>query len=148
MSRHYANAAWDGTLKEGKGRYTLKSNGYQGSLTFSSRFGDDRSASSPEELIGAALASCFSMALSGDIERAGFTPQKIETSAEILLAKTDKGFSVSEILLRTLGRVKGMEREKFVNLAEKAKENCPVARALTGTSIRLEAQLVEVTHAG
>lgn len=143
MSKHYANANWEGNLKDGKGKYTLKASGYQGGVTANSRFGDDRTASSPEELIGAALASCFSMALAHDLDSSGFTPQKVETSAEVQIAKTDSGFGITEILLRSIGRVKGIEKEKFLEIAEKTKSSCPVSKALTGTNIKLEAQLVD-----
>lgn len=142
MSKHYANANWEGNLTKGKGKYTLKTSGYEGNLNFSSRFEDDKSASSPEELIGAALASCYSMALAHALDQAGNTPEKIETSAEVTLSKSPEGFSISEILLRTKGKVSGITKEKFREAAEKTKSGCPVSRALTGTNIRLEAELV------
>jgi osmotically inducible protein OsmC len=142
MSKHYANAKWEGNLVKGKGQYTLKTNGAQGNLSFSSRFEDDKSASSPEELIGAALASCFSMALSHALDKAGFKPEKVETSAEVTLGKSDAGFSISDILLKTKGKVGGVDKAKFLEIAEEAKKGCPVSRALTGTKISLEAQLL------
>jgi osmotically inducible protein OsmC len=142
MSKHYANANWEGNLTKGKGKYTLKTNGYEGNLNFSSRFEDDKSASSPEELIGAALASCYSMALAHALDQAGNTPEKIETSAEVTLSKSPEGFSIAEILLKTKGKVSGITKEKFREAAEKTKSGCPVSRALTGTNIRLEAELV------
>lgn len=141
MSKHYANANWEGNLTKGKGKYTLKSSGYEGNLSFSSRFEDDKSASSPEELIGAALASCYSMALSHALDQAGNTPERIDTSAEVTLNKSAEGFSISEILLKTKGRVSGITNEKFREIAEKTKTGCPVSRALTGTNIKLEAEL-------
>ena len=140
MSKHYASASWDGNLVKGNGKYTLKTSGYQGSLNFSSRFEDDKSASSPEELIGAALSSCFSMALANDLDKAGSPSEKIETTAEVSLAKGSEGFSITEILLKTKGTVKGVEKSRFLEIAEKTKQNCPVARALK-TNIRLEAEL-------
>ena len=73
MSKHYANASWEGNLIKGRGKYTLKTSGYEGNLRFSSRFEDDKTASSPEELIGAALASCYSMALAHALDQAGNT---------------------------------------------------------------------------
>jgi osmotically inducible protein OsmC len=142
MSKHYANAHWEGNLVKGNGKYTLKTNGMQGNLSFSSRFEDDKSASSPEELIGAALASCFSMALSHALDKAGFKPERIETSAEVSLGKTDAGFSISDILLKTKGKVGGVDKAKFLEIAEEAKKGCPVSRALAGTKINLEAQLL------
>lgn len=142
MSKHFANAHWEGNLPRGSGKYTLKSSGHEGSIKFSSRFEDDKSASSPEELIGAALASCFSMALSHDLDQAGHTPERIETEAEVILAKSGDGFLITEILLKTRGKVKGMEKKQFQESAGKAKENCPVSQALTGVNIKLEAELV------
>lgn len=142
MSKHYANANWEGNLLQGRGKYTLKTSGYQGNLNYSSRFEDDKTASSPEELIGAALASCYSMALANALDKAGNKPEKIETSAEVTLSKTDAGFTITEILLKTKGRVRGLENEKFLKIAEKTKESCPVSKALTGTKIKLEAELV------
>ncbi|HLN20179.1 MAG TPA: OsmC family peroxiredoxin [Bacteroidales bacterium] len=143
MSKHYANANWEGNLKEGKGKYTLKSSGHQAAVTFNSRFGEDKTASSPEELIGAALASCYSMALAHDLDSSGFTPIKIETSAEANLDKTDNGFGITEIVLKTTGRVNGVDKAKFLEIAERTKNNCPVSKALRATNIRLEAQLVQ-----
>ena len=142
MSKHYANANWEGNLVKGSGKYTLKTSGYEGKIKFSSRFEDDKSASSPEELIGAALASCYSMALAHALDQAGNTADKIETSAEVTLGKSVDGFSISEILLKTTGKVKGIEDKKFQEIAEKTKSGCPVSKALTGTIIKLEAVLV------
>jgi osmotically inducible protein OsmC len=142
MSKHYANANWEGNLVKGSGKYTLKTSGYEGKIKFSSRFEDDKSASSPEELIGAALASCYSMALAHALDQAGNTADKIETSAEVTLGKSVDGFSISEILLKTTGKVKGIENKKFQEIAEKTKSGCPVSKALTGTIIKLEAVLV------
>lgn len=142
MSKHYANANWEGNLVKGSGKYTLKTSGYEGKLNFSSRFEDDKSASSPEELIGAALASCYSMALAHALDQAGNTADKIETSAEVTLSKSTDGFAISEILLKTTGKVRGIENKKFQEIAEKTKSGCPVSKALTGTTIKLEAVLV------
>jgi lipoyl-dependent peroxiredoxin len=142
MSKHLANAQWEGNLLKGKGKYRLNTSGYEGSLNFSARFEDNRDASSPEELIGAALSSCFSMALSHALDQAGFIPVKVETAAEVTLKKGDGGFAITEILLKSKGNIEGIENEKFQEIAENAKKNCPVSKALTGTSIRLEAELV------
>lgn len=144
MSKHLANANWEGNLKEGKGKYRLGSNGYEGTVKFSSRFEDDKSASSPEELIGAALASCFSMALANELDKAGHKPANIETSSEVILSKTSEGFSIVEIQLKTKGNVEGIEKNKFLEIAEKTKSSCPVSRALTGTQIKLQAELVNI----
>ena len=142
MSKHFAEAQWEGTLVKGKGQYKLKTSGYEGGVNFSSRFEDDKSASSPEELIGAAHASCFSMAFAHALDTNGFEPVKIETHAEVTLAKQGEGFAISEVLLKTKGEVKGIDEKKFQEIAGQAKENCPVSKALSGTSIKLEAKLV------
>jgi osmotically inducible protein OsmC len=142
MSKHYANANWGGNLLKGSGKYTLKTSGYVGNLKFTSRFEDDKTASSPEELIGAALASCYSMALAHALDQAGSPSEKIETSAEVTIAKVGEGFGITEILLKTTGKVKGIENAKFQDIALKTKSGCPVSKALTGTTIKLEAVLV------
>jgi lipoyl-dependent peroxiredoxin len=141
MSKHYANASWEGTLAQGNGKYTLKTSGYEGKVKFSTRFEDDKSASSPEELIGAALSTCFSMALALALEKAGHKPENTDTEATVTLSKTGDGFSITEILLKTRSTVPGIDQGKYLEIAEKTKSTCPVSRALTGTNIVLEAEL-------
>ncbi len=142
MTKHYASARWEGNLIKGKGKYLLKTSGYEAGYSFTTRFEDDRKLSSPEELIGAAHASCFSMAFSHGLDQAGFTPNSVETLAEVTLAKTDAGFAITEILLKTRGEVPGISPEKFIEIANEAKEGCPVSKALKAVSIKLEADLV------
>jgi len=142
MSKHFASAYWEGNLPNGKGQYKLNTSGYEAAVNFTSRFEDNKSASSPEELIGAALASCFSMALSHALDQAGHTPTKIDTSSEVTLSKVEGGFGITEILLKSKGIVEGIEKSKFLEIAEDAKKNCPVSKALTGTTIKLEAELL------
>ncbi len=142
MSKHYANARWEGSLINGKGKYTLRTSGYEGSLTFKSRFEDDKTASSPEELIGAAHAGCFSMALSHALDQGGFTPETVETEAVVTLSKNEGGFSIESILLKTRCKVKGLDKDKFMEFANGAKEGCPVSKALTSVNIGLEAELL------
>jgi lipoyl-dependent peroxiredoxin len=141
MSKHYADASWQGNLIKGSGSYTLRTSGYNGKLSFSSRFEDNKENSSPEELIGAAHASCFSMALAHALDQQGFKVQKIETSAEVTLSKSDAGFSISEVLLKTSVNAEDIDHDKFHEIANEAKNTCPVSRALTGTSVKLEAEL-------
>jgi lipoyl-dependent peroxiredoxin len=141
MSKHYAHAHWEGNLPEGEGKYTLKTSGYEGLLNFSSRFEDSKKASSPEELIGAAHASCFSMAFAHALDQAGYKPEKIETAAEVTLAKAGESFAITEILLRTKGKVPDIEMQKFERIANDAKENCPVSKALKMVNIKLEVAL-------
>lgn len=142
MSKHYASAFWDGNLPEGSGKYKLKTSGHEESVRFSTRFEDDKSASSPEELIGAALSSCFSMALANDLDQAGHNPEKIETEAEVNLTNTGDGFLITEILLKTKGKVQDIKEAKFLEIARKTKESCPVSQALKGLNIKLEAKLI------
>jgi len=141
MSKHFAKAIWKGNLPKGNGTYTLQSSGYEGSINFQSRFEDGKD-SSPEELIGAALASCFSMALSHALDQDGATPESVKTEAEVTLAKTGDSFSITEIFLKTKGKVPGIEAEKFKNMAREAKDTCPVGRALQTVHIKLEAELL------
>ncbi len=142
MSKHYSHAQWQGNLTEGKGQYILKTSGYKGQLSFSSRFEDNKEASSPEELIGAAHASCFSMALAHGLSQEGFKSEKIETDAEVILSKAGDGFEISEITLKTTGKVSDISAQKFEEMAKVAKENCPVSKALKGVKIKLEAKLL------
>ncbi len=142
MSKHLANATWNGNLAKGNGKFQLKTSGYKGAYSFTSRFEDDKSSSSPEELIGAAHASCFSMALAHALDQSGFKTEEISTEAEVTLDKTGDGFSITEIMLKTKGKVAGISKEKFLEIANDAKENCPVSKALKATTINLEAELV------
>jgi osmotically inducible protein OsmC len=142
MSKHYASASWEGNLIKGNGRYKLQTSGHEGGYSFITRFEDDKKLSSPEELIGAAHASCFSMAFSHGLDQAGFTPESVETTAEVTLAKTDAGFAITEILLKTRGKVNGISKEKFLEIAQGAKEGCPVSKALKAVTIKMEAELV------
>jgi lipoyl-dependent peroxiredoxin len=142
MSKHFASARWEGNLSKGQGKFVLKTSGYEGKYKFTTRFQDDKDQSSPEELIGAAHASCFSMAFAHDLDQAGFTPESIETEAEVSLEKTEGGFSITGILLKTKGKVADIPREKFLEIANGAKKNCPVSRALEAVEISLEAELI------
>jgi len=142
MSKHFASAIWNGNLIKGNGHFKLKSGRYEGSYSYTSRFADDKTSSSPEELIGAAHASCFSMALSHVLDQSGFKPETIETEAEVTLTKTGDAFSITEILLKTKGKVAGIGKERFLEIANDAKENCPVSKALKVPVINLIAELV------
>ncbi len=142
MSKHFASARWDGNLAKGNGSYGLKTSGYKGSYRFSTRFEDDKNASSPEELIGAAHASCFSMAFAHDLDQSGFKPESIETEAEVTLSKSEGGFAIKDILLKTRGKVSGIGKDEFLEIADKSKNNCPVSKALKGVTISLNAELL------
>jgi osmotically inducible protein OsmC len=136
-----AEAVWEGALLQGKGTMKLGSGAYQGPYSFQSRMADGP-GTNPEELIGAAHAGCFSMALSAVLGKSGQTPRRINTSAEVQFDKVGEGFKITAIRLRTEGDVPGMTEAAFKEAAESAKKNCPVSQALTGTRIELDARLV------
>ncbi len=142
MSKHLASARWEGNLLAGKGKFTLKTNGYEGGYSFPSRFEDSKALSSPEELIGAAHASCFSMALSHELDQAGYKPESVDTEAEVTLDKTEGGFAITRILLKSRGKMAGIDKKKFLEIANNAKQNCPVSKALKAVTIELDAELI------
>ena len=135
-----ASAVWEGNLKEGHGTVKLGSGAYEGQYSFGSRF-EEGTGTNPEELIGAAHAGCFSMALSAGLGRAGFTPTRVATTAKVHLEKGDAGFSITRIELETEAAVPGIDESTFQEQAETAKANCPVSKALAGAQISLNARL-------
>jgi osmotically inducible protein OsmC len=135
-----ASAQWEGDLKSGKGTMALGSGAFQGAYSFASRFEEGR-GTNPEELAGAALAGCFSMALAHLLAQKGHSPEKILTDARVNLAKTDEGFEISSVQLNTRAQVPGVDEKTFQALAGEAKQGCPMSRALAGTQIVLEAVL-------
>ncbi|AOY58229.1 MULTISPECIES: OsmC family protein [Desulfococcus] len=140
MPKRSAQARWEGTLQQGKGTIALGSGAFEGSYSFATRFGD-APGTNPEELIGAAHAGCFSMALSMLLEKAGHPPKEIRTQAEVTIDKVGDGFKITRIDLTTQAEVPGITAEAFQKQAEAAKEGCPVSQALAGTSINLKAEL-------
>lgn len=141
MLKRQSEGIWEGTLKDGKGTMVIGGTGFEVDYSFPSRF-EDGSGTNPEELIGAAHAGCFSMALSHLIEEAGFKPNKISTRAIVHLNKSESGFSIDKIELDTEAQIPGISAEQFTENAEAAKANCPVSRALAGVKITLKADLV------
>lgn len=134
-----ATAHWEGSLKDGKGQVSLDSSGvgtYE--VTWPSRAEEPEGRTSPEELIAAAHASCFSMALSHGLSGAGNTPESIDTSAEVSF---QAGTGITGIKLAVRARVPGLTEEQFRAAAQDAKENCPVSKALAATPIELDAAL-------
>ena len=141
MPTRKANAVWKGTLKEGQGTMKLSSGAFEGSYSFKSRF-EEGNGTNPEELIGAAHAGCYSMALSAGLAGDGYTPESVETNAEVKLEKDDGGFSIKEIQLNTEAKIPGIDEDTFNKHAEDAKKGCPVSKALAGVEIKLNAKLV------
>ena len=141
MPARTAEAEWKGSVTEGAGTMKLGSGAFEGKYSFKTRF-EDGVGTNPEELIGAAHAGCFSMALSAQLGRAGFTPSRIHTTAKVHLVKAADGFAISEIDLDTEAEVPGITPEAFQEQAEGAKKGCPVSKALSGVDIKLNAKLV------
>ncbi len=137
-----AEALWEGNLKKGKGKMKLGSGAFEGNYSFASRF-EQGPGTNPEELIGAAHAGCFSMALAMILEQAGYTPEHIHTIAKVHIDKAGEGFKITTIELDTEGSVPGIDENTFKEKAETAKKGCPVSAALSGTEIRLHAKLAE-----
>jgi|SRR5690606_21771613 len=136
-----SDAKWEGTVTEGSGTMKLGSGAYEGAYSFNSRFGDDTKATNPEELIAAAHAGCFSMALAAGLGKAGHNPVSVETKASVHLEKGDDGFSIPRIDLVTVAEVPGISNEEFQTFAKSAKEGCPVSKVLAGAEITLDASL-------
>lgn len=135
-----ANAVWEGSLKEGHGTVALGSGAFEGRYSFGSRF-EEAGGTNPEELIGAAHAGCFSMALSAGLGRAGFTPKRVATSAKVHLEKVGEAFKITRIELDNESEIPGIDESTFREHANKAKETCPVSQALAGVEITLNARL-------
>jgi osmotically inducible protein OsmC len=141
MSVANADAVWEGGLKDGKGTMKLGSGAFNGAYSFRTRF-EGAPGTNPEELIGAAHAGCFSMALSAGLGKSGFTPTRIHTTAQVHLEKVGEGFKITRIQLKTEAQIPGIDEKTFKEHAEGAKKGCPVSQALAGTQIELEARLV------
>ena len=141
MVERKAEAEWQGDLRSGKGRLSLGSGAFSEAYSFPSRF-ENGEGTNPEELIGAAHAGCFSMALSAGLSAAGKAPERIHTTASVQLEKQGQGFAITRILLKTEAKVPGIDEAAFQEQARTAKENCPVSKALAGTRIELDAKLV------
>jgi osmotically inducible protein OsmC len=142
MPKRTADARWEGSLQDGQGTMRLGTGAYEGAYSFQSRF-EEGEGTNPEELIAAAHAGCFSMALSGALGKAGYVPESVETTATVRLEKVGDGFGITRIDLATRARVPGIDRGEFERQAEGAKNGCPVSKALAAVeTIELEAELV------
>ena len=137
-----ASAHWEGDLKSGKGTLTTPQSGLLDGTRygFNSRFGEEK-GTNPEELIAAAHAGCFTMALSAKLTEAGHPPQALDTTAEVDLSM-EGGPTMSAIRLKTRARIPGIDDARFRAIADDAKQNCPVSKALSAVPITLEAELI------
>ena len=136
-----ATATWQGGLRDGKGQFNAKSGSFQGSYSFSTRF-EGAKGTNPEELMAAAHASCLSMALSAELEKAGTPAKRITTTASATIDKVANGFRITRMRLEVRGEVPGVDQAGFAKAAEAAKEGCPVSQALKGNiPFELDARL-------
>jgi osmotically inducible protein OsmC len=135
-------AIWNGRVPDGAGCVSLASGVFEGPYSFGSRF-EEEAGTNPEELLGAAHASCFSMALSLLLTEAGLTPTRIRTVAKVRIERSGNGFAITHIALATEGEVPGLDARTFAAHAEVARRACPVSKALAGVDISLTASLTE-----
>jgi osmotically inducible protein OsmC len=141
MATRTGIAEWRGDLKGGSGTFTVASGLFEGQYSFSTRF-EEEPGTNPEELIGAAHAACFSMALSDILAEAGHAPESVKTTANVHLGSSEAGPTITRIDLVTEGSVPGIDQQQFAEYAEQAKEGCPVSRALASVpEMTLDARL-------
>jgi osmotically inducible protein OsmC len=141
MPTRTATANWQGGLKGGTGKFEGESGAIAASYSFGTRF-EQAKGSNPEELLAAAEAACFSMALSAQLEKMGKTPKSIDTRARCTIEKVGEGFKITTMKLEVRGNVPGIEEREFVEVAEKVKSTCPVSTAIKGNvALELEAKL-------
>jgi lipoyl-dependent peroxiredoxin len=141
MPKRTANASWRGTLTEGDGTMRMASGAYEGPYSFHSRF-EEGDGTNPEELIAAAHAGCYSMALSGDLGRAGYEPESVDATATVTIERAGDGFAITRIRLETRARVAGIEDDEFQRIAAATKDGCPVSVALAAVeTIEVDARL-------
>lgn len=134
------DAEWTGSLQEGSGSLRLGSGAFEAPYSFGTRF-EEQPGTNPEELIAAAHAACYSMALSGGLGRAGYTPESIRTQAQVRIEKQETGFAIASIELTTEARAPGIDDAEFQKIAAATKEGCPVSKALASVPIELVATL-------
>lgn len=140
MPTRNSEAVWEGDLQTGKGRIKLGSGAFEGQYSFNSRF-QDGTGTNPEELIAAAHAGCFSMALASALTKAGHPPTSVHTTAKVHLEKRNDAFCIPKIDLETEAKVPGISEADFQATAKGAKEGCPVSKVLAAAEITLKATL-------
>jgi osmotically inducible protein OsmC len=140
MPERTSEAVWTGDLQTGKGTIKIGSGAWEGPYSFKSRF-EDGAGTNPEELMAAAHAGCYSMALSSALTKNGTPPERVETKAKVDLRKEEAGFRIAAIHLTTKAAVPKIDNAKFQEIAEAAKKNCPVSKVLAAAEISLDAKL-------
>ena len=141
MPTRKAHARWEGSLKEGSGEIDFGNGLFKGAYSFGSRF-EDGKGTNPEELLGAAHAGCFAMALSLILCNAGFKPDYVDATANVTIAPHDGGFKITKSHIVCEASVPGIDEATVAQHAQEAKAGCPVSQALAGTEITLDAKLV------
>ncbi|NQV35045.1 MAG: OsmC family peroxiredoxin [Phycisphaeraceae bacterium] len=144
MEPRKAQAQWQGSLAQGQGMLQTSSGLFSGPYSSESRFGVGE-GTNPEELLGAAHAGCYSMALTHALEEAGFTPESVWTVAEVTLDSAKEGFAITKIHLQTQAKVAEIGSSQFQTMAETVKETCPVSQALNSVPITLQATAIPPT---
>lgn len=140
MPTRKASATWEGGLAKGKGSFSGESGAINGAYSFGTRFGDQK-GTNPEELLAAAEAACFSMALSAGLEKNGTPPTKVETRAACTVEKVGEGFRITTMKLDVRAQVPNIDAAAFQKVAEATKTGCPVSQALAGVKIEMKAEL-------
>lgn len=141
MAVRLSQAQWNGNLREGHGTMKVGAGVYEGPYSFASRFADN-GGTNPEELIGAAHAGCFSMALAGDLAAAGFRPESIRTTAKVHIERAGEGWEITKIELESEAHIQDIDDPTFQRFADGAKKGCPVSKALAAVPIELAARLI------
>ena len=142
MPTRKAEAEWEGNLAEGRGSLKVGSGAFEGPYSFKSRFEEGEAATNPEELLGAAHAGCFTMALTAALSRAQIKATRIHTEARVKLEKVGEAFSITQIVLETEAEVPDVDDAAFQKYAADAKQNCPLSKALASTQISMTAKLL------
>ena len=140
MPTRNASATWEGGLQGGKGSFQGESGVVSGAYSFGSRFGE-QGGTNPEELLAAAEAACFSMALAVGLEQNGTPATRVHTDAACTVEKVEEGFKITTMRLRVTATVPGVDDAKFQSIAAATKTGCPVSKALAGVDIQMEATL-------
>jgi osmotically inducible protein OsmC len=141
MPTSTASATWEGGLRQGRGHFTAGSKAFEADYSFGTRF-EGANGTSPEELIAAAHAACFSMALSAGLEASGTAPTRVATTARCTVEKVGEGFKITKLRLESRGEVPGLDQAGFARAAQAALDGCPVSGALKGNvQLELDARL-------
>ena len=141
MAERKANAEWNGSLQDGAGKIALGSGLFEGAFSFATRMGDEP-GTNPEELLGAALAGCYAMALNATLEKEGKPARSVKIEAKVFFGKDEVGFKINRIDLEARAEIAEIDDAAFQTIAENVKKTCPISKALAAVQINLKATLV------